>query len=528
MDEQQKTTYDAPMRDTGCAQSATASNASAAQGTDSQETQDAFAQTANAPGAQSPYGTQTAQSSYSAQTTGNPYANGQASYTQSPYGQSTYGTAQNAYGQTQNPYGTAQNPYAGAQNPYAQNQNPYARPAQPTQNPYASQPYGTGYGQSPYGNAPYGTQNPYGQNGGYTQNPYGNGAQYPYGQQPYYAPRPPQPPYYGQYYAGGYAPLNTPDLQKKRESAAALRKMSLSHGLSVLGLPIIVFVISFILAFVPSFREAVYQDNTPIYIAINAALSLIGIFVPFFLGYLYQKKRGLIKELPLGTPYDSKAAVLLVFVGLMCCIAGSYVTNFLSALAENMFGITFTMPTDETVLDTLPKILLTVLGTAVIPAFVEEFAIRGTVMQPLRRYGDKFAILMSALVFALMHGNMVQIPFAFIAGIAIGYAVTVTGSMWVGVAIHFLNNFAAVMMQVAVDNLPEATANLVILAMIGVIAVVGIACAVIYFKTYKRPTLSDGEGILQRGEKGKNYICTVSMILALLYLLIQTAQYVEF
>ena len=100
--------------------------------------------------------------------------------------------------------------------------------------------------------------------------------------------------------------------------------------------------------------------------------------------------------------------------------------------------------------------------------------------------------------------------------------------MWVGVAIHFLNNFAAVMMQVAVDNLPEATANLVILAMIGVIAVVGIACAVVYFKTYKRPTLSDGEGILQRGEKGKNYICTVSMILALLYLLIQTAQYVEF
>lgn len=516
MDEQQKTTYDAPMRDTGCAQSATASNASAAQGTDSQETQDAFAQTANAPGAQSPYGTQTAQSPYSAQTTGNPYANGQASYTQSPHGQSTYGTAQNAYGQTQNPYGTAQN------------QNPYARPAQPTQNPYASQPYGTGYGQSPYGNAPYGTQNPYGQNGGYTQNPYSNGAQYPYGQQPYYAPRPPQPPYYGQYYAGGYAPLNTPDLQKKRESAAALRKMSLSHGLSVLGLPIIVFLISFILAFVPSFREAVYQDNTPIYIAINAALSLIGIFVPFFLGYLYQKKRGLIKELPLGTPYDSKAAVLLVFVGLMCCIAGSYVTNFLSALAENMFGITFTMPTDETVLDTLPKILLTVLGTAVIPAFVEEFAIRGTVMQPLRRYGDKFAILMSALVFALMHGNMVQIPFAFIAGIAIGYAVTVTGSMWVGVAIHFLNNFAAVMMQVAIDNLPEATANLVILAMIGVIAVAGIACAVIYFKTYKRPTLSDGEGVLQRGEKGKNYICTVSMILALLYLLIQTAQYVEF
>lgn len=458
--------------------------------------------------------------------------NGQPAGAQSANGPSAYNGAQNAYGQNQNPYGyTAQNPYTGnAQNPYTQ--NPYANGAQNPYNqaPYYGQQYGAGYGQNPYGRntPPYnGGQYPYGQNGaGYPQNPYANGAQNPYGQQPYRVPQPQQNPYYGQYYAGAYAPINTPDLQKKRESTAALRKMSLSHGLSVLGLPIIFFLAG-ILWLIPSF-ETVYQENTPIYIAINAALSLIGIFVPFFLGYLYQKKRGLIKELPLGTPCDSKAAVLLVFVGLMCCIAGSYVTNFISTIVEGMFGITFTMPPDNTVLDTVPKILLTVLGTAVIPAFVEEFAIRGTVMQPLRRYGDKFAIMMSALVFAMMHGNMVQIPFAFIAGIAIGYAVTVTGSMWVGVAIHFLNNFAAVMMQVAVDNLPESSANLVILGMIGVISVLGIVCAVLYFKNYARTPLSGGEGVLQRGEKGKTYICTVTMILALLYLVYETAQYVEF
>ena len=64
---------------------------------------------------------------------------------------------------------------------------------------------------------------------------------------------------------------------------------------------------------------------------------------------------------------------------------------------------------------------------------IEEFAMRGVVMQSLRKYGDWFAIIMSSLVLALVHGNMVQIPFAFIAGIAIGYAVTVTGSMWTGV-----------------------------------------------------------------------------------------------
>ncbi len=457
---------------------------------------------------------------YGASANGDSFAPTQtadAADAQNPYnkGQTAYGGTQSA--NTSNPFGyNAQNsPSGDAQNPYAQ--NPYANR---TQNPYNPNPYGPQYGQNPYAGsrAPYGNgQPPYGQYGtGYGQNPYG--------QPPYRAP---QPPYYGQYYAGGYVPLNTPDMQKKREDASRLRKMSMSHGLSVLGVSLFIFVLSFVLYAIPNFKN-IYQENTSVYLAINAALSLLGIFMPFFLGYLYQKKRGLIKDLPLGTPYDRKVAVLLVFAGLMCCIAGSYATNILSSFIEGVFGITFTMPPDNTVLDTAPKILLTVLGTAVIPAFVEEFAIRGTVMQPLRRYGDKFAILMSALVFAMMHGNMVQIPFAFIAGIAIGYAVTVTGSMWVGVAIHFLNNFAAVMMQVAVDNLSEAAANVVILAMVGAIGIIGLVCAVLYFKNYARVPLSGGEGILQRGEKGKTYICTVPMILAFVYLLLETAQYVEF
>lgn len=437
-----------------------------------------------------PNGTASAQAE--AQTAQNPNANGgsQGAYTQNLYGY----TAQNA------PSGSAQNPYT---------QNPYANRAQQSygQNPYAQN-------QNPYGNG----QNPYGQyNAGY--------GQYPYGQPTYRAP---QTPYYGQYYAGGgFVPLNTPDFQKKREDTSRLRRMSMAHGLSVLGFSLFAFVLSFLLLLIPGFKS-VYQENTSAYIAVNAVFSLVIIFVPFLLSYVYQKKRNFIKDLPLGTPYEGKAAVLLIFAGLMCCIAGSYATNILSAMVEGMFGITFTMPQDETVLDTVPKILLTVLGTAVVPAFVEEFAIRGTVMQPLRRYGDKFAIAMSALVFAMMHGNMVQIPFAFIAGIAIGYAVTVTGSMWVGVAIHFLNNFTAVMMQVAVDNLAESAANLVILSMVGAIGVVGLVCAVLYFKMYARVPMGGGEGVLQRGEKGKTYICTVPMILAFLYLLIETAQYVEF
>ena len=45
----------------------------------------------------------------------------------------------------------------------------------------------------------------------------------------------------------------------------------------------------------------------------------------------------------------------------------------------------------------------------------EELLFRGIVLRTLRPWGKQAAILISALVFGLFHGNVVQIPFAFFA-----------------------------------------------------------------------------------------------------------------
>lgn len=395
-----------------------------------------------------------------------------------------------------------------AQGQNANFQNPYAQNTQ-SQNPYAQNPYG----QNPYNQNPYG-QSPYGQYG-YNQNPY---AQPPYGGQKYYGNPTPY---------SGYTPPDDPTLLKKRKEKSILSVLGNVHGLSVIGMSVLAIVISMLLRLIPGFAS-VYAENSLFYLALNAAFSIVIIFVPFFLCYLYEKKRGVQKSLPLGVPSDGKAAILLVFIALLCCVAGSYASSIFSSIVENVFGITFTMPENDIVFNSVPLMLTGLLGTAVVPAFVEEFAIRGVVMQPLRKYGDKFAILMSALIFALMHGNMVQIPFAFIAGIAIGYAVITTGSMWVGVAIHFLNNLISMLMQFAIDNWTATQANITILGLLAFVLVAGVVCLLLYLKNYARPPLKRGESVLQNGEKTKAYICTVPMILAILSLLVETAQYVEF
>ena len=100
--------------------------------------------------------------------------------------------------------------------------------------------------------------------------------------------------------------------------------------------------------------------------------------------------------------------------------------------------------------------------SAVVPALVEEFAFRGMVLGALRKFGDWPAILISSLIFAVFHGNFIQIPFAFIVGIGLGIVVVISGSIWTSVFVHFLINAYALIANKFIYAYPEIIAKLFI------------------------------------------------------------------
>jgi len=69
----------------------------------------------------------------------------------------------------------------------------------------------------------------------------------------------------------------------------------------------------------------------------------------------------------------------------------------------------------------------------------EELLFRGYVLRTLRPYGKRFAILGSALLFGLFHGNLLQTPYAVLMGLLLGY-VTVEYSIGWAVFLHTFNN----------------------------------------------------------------------------------------
>ena len=105
---------------------------------------------------------------------------------------------------------------------------------------------------------------------------------------------------------------------------------------------------------------------------------------------------------------------------------------------------------------TAPPIWQALAVIAVAPAICEELAFRGFVLSGFRHFGRKWrAILFSAVFFGLAHGMLQQSIIACVVGTVIGYIAVQTGSIWPGVAFHFVNNSIGVLVARVTPELQE-------------------------------------------------------------------------
>ena len=89
----------------------------------------------------------------------------------------------------------------------------------------------------------------------------------------------------------------------------------------------------------------------------------------------------------------------------------------------------------------LPIVLLFV---ALTPAICEELFFRGIVFAGLRRHGAWMAVLVSALLFALLHGSVYRLLPTLFLGAVLGWVRLVSRSIVPGMVVHALNNGVAV------------------------------------------------------------------------------------
>jgi membrane protease YdiL (CAAX protease family) len=75
-----------------------------------------------------------------------------------------------------------------------------------------------------------------------------------------------------------------------------------------------------------------------------------------------------------------------------------------------------------------------------VPLF-EEVLFRGLVLRWLGKYfSTTRAVIVSAALFAVMHGYPVDLPYAFVAGLFLGWIRERTGSTLIPLFMHVVNN----------------------------------------------------------------------------------------
>ena len=158
--------------------------------------------------------------------------------------------------------------------------------------------------------------------------------------------------------------------------------------------------------------------------------------------YIYKDKIS-FKSLHIATPHWARYVLiglgtylLVIPVLMVTTMAGRYLLSLFSSGAGGVTRVpSFTSPT---------RSMLYALYAITVTPFVQELFFRGAVYTSLRgKIGVWPALLVSALLFSLLHFKLIWILPYFFLGIFFGYLYEKTGSLLTPIAAHAMNNVVA-------------------------------------------------------------------------------------
>ena len=183
---------------------------------------------------------------------------------------------------------------------------------------------------------------------------------------------------------------------------------------------------------------------------------------------------------------------LLIMAGLAMITAAAYVNSWFCDLIGYSIPPELIIPQDYDD----PSMVIMYMTIALAPAFAEEFLFRGVIYGNLRPFGKTQAILISSILFALMHQNIQQFFYTFVGGIAMALMYELTGNIWCGVIFHMFNNELAVLTEALYNGkYGEAVAPLLLLwdALVLILGSISIILLILYYRRKAIEARESGE-----------------------------------
>ena len=156
--------------------------------------------------------------------------------------------------------------------------------------------------------------------------------------------------------------------------------------------------------------------------------------------------------------------LLLLFYGLQ--LVASLLTDPLESLLHSQ-GYALENAANAAA-GTEPLTFLMLLYSVLLAPLFEEILFRGLIFNQLRRYGRCFAILITALLFGLMHTNVLQLIAAILLGLLLAW-IRETYGLPYAILLHISNNALAILFNNFYGSTIVSIASLLIM-LLGLIA----------------------------------------------------------
>ncbi|MDZ5255160.1 type II CAAX endopeptidase family protein [Clostridium sp. LIBA-8841] len=264
----------------------------------------------------------------------------------------------------------------------------------------------------------------------------------------------------------------------------------------VIGLPLLYYFISslvsgffigfyFVVNQVGSDSFNVLEVLTPVMYHLSLVSDLIMLLV-LFLIYLGAKEK-LFKSCRFNRIQGNTIPYIIIFsIGLTMLIL--FLMGVFSSLLPSIFESYSIV--GNAMLATHNSVLSLIIVIVLIPIF-EEIFFRGVIFGFLRdNYKFPIALIVQALVFGILHGNLVQSVYAFILGLFLGAIFYYTNSLYASILSHITYNlFGILILPLIVSSLQGFSPILVNIIFVAIALILLIFGSIKLINTLKKQTM---------------------------------------
>lgn len=178
---------------------------------------------------------------------------------------------------------------------------------------------------------------------------------------------------------------------------------------------------------------------------ISCLINPVCFFVMFLIFNATRKVKG-ASAVNLNGKFTLLPFSVVIMMALICILLISPIINMiffgfekLGYVVDDSLPIAINSPVD---------LVVSILILALVPAIVEELVYRGVILNGfLSKMKPYSAVVLSALIFAVMHGSLQQFLYQFILGMCLGLIMLYSENIWFPMLLHFLNNALVVILS---------------------------------------------------------------------------------